>query len=884
MSLSIITNSPSLTAQQSLERAQNGLEASMKKLSTGYKINSAKDDAAGLQISNRMTSQVNGLSVAIRNANDGISVSQTAEGAMAETTSILHRIRDLSLQSANASNDAQDRIALQREVSQLQSEIDRIAETTTFNSLKVLDGSYTNKNFQVGANAYETIAVTIGDMSASVIGGVDKTLDVITSGSEFGTVTRGGDGQLSTTGTLDIATRQGKAAIEIEANDSARTIASKINAERKATGVTATASTEVALDGFTAFDVTINGVSFTGVADLAALETKVNSDATLKAMGITASDSGKKLTSANGDTITFADVSAGGIFGGKTLAAKESAYAMGTYIMSAEDPITLSGTAATGSNVAGGVMGTIASNGTQFGKVAAAAADAPTTGIGAVVGDVDITGPVGTASISITADDSAAEVAVKVNAKTTETGVSATAKTEVEISGLTLTGAETATIKVNGTVTGAGASNLDELATEINKLNLSNVTATYDGTSKLTLTDSTGANIELADFVSSAGGAAALQVGGVSLSGATGSTTDSTTVVGTFELQANGDISLAETGGGTAGGLANFAGATSTNTPDSKSFTSGSDFGICQSGLPIASRTLTGIGSMIIKGPTGSDSVTIGVTDSAASITENINNRSGTTGVVAKAFTEANITDINIGSGKNGIAPTEMSVTINGVEMTMTDPRQFSDMVNTNPRLQHAGISSRLNDDGSVTLRSDTGLDIEISDFRADVSNDESVKVNGMLLDASHNSAVVAGAFELQSDGPITLSGPAVDGGSTNMATSRSQVETRNLHVSDIDITTEAGAQQAVAIIDDAIADIDSQRGTLGAVQNRLEHTIFNLQSIRENVTNSRSRIKDTDYAAEMAEMTKQQILKQASIANLAQANEMARDVLMLIR
>ena len=300
MSLSIITNSPSLTAQQSLERAQNGLEASMKKLSTGYKINSAKDDAAGLQISNRMTSQVNGLSVAIRNANDGISVSQTAEGAMAETTSILHRIRDLSLQSANASNDAQDRIALQREVSQLQSEIDRIAETTTFNSLKVLDGSYTNKNFQVGANAYETIAVSIGDMSASVIGGVDKTLDVITSGSEFGTVTRGGDGQLSTTGTLDIATRQGKAAIEIDANDSARTIASKINAERKATGVTATARTDVALDGFTTFDVTINGVSFTGVADLAALETKVNGDATLKAMGITASDSGKKLTSSQG--------------------------------------------------------------------------------------------------------------------------------------------------------------------------------------------------------------------------------------------------------------------------------------------------------------------------------------------------------------------------------------------------------------------------------------------------------------------------------------------------------------------------------------------------------------------------------------------------------
>ncbi|NCP37571.1 MAG: flagellin, partial [Shewanella vesiculosa] len=142
MAISVNTNVTSMKAQNSLNGANSKLSMSMERLSSGLRINSAKDDAAGLQISNRMTSQINGIGVAIRNANDGISIAQTAEGAMQESTNILQRMRDLSLQSANGSNSSEDRAAMQKEVSALQTELTRIAETTSFGGQKLLDGTY----------------------------------------------------------------------------------------------------------------------------------------------------------------------------------------------------------------------------------------------------------------------------------------------------------------------------------------------------------------------------------------------------------------------------------------------------------------------------------------------------------------------------------------------------------------------------------------------------------------------------------------------------------------------------------------------------------------------------------------------------------------------
>ncbi|PAU87766.1 flagellin [Pseudomonas sp. WN033] len=171
MSLTVNTNVASLNTQRNLNSSASSLQTSLQRLSTGSRINSAKDDAAGLQIANRLTSQVNGLNVAVRNANDGISLAQTAEGALQQSTNILQRMRDLALQSANGSNSASEREALNAEVTQLKKEIDRISNTTTFGGRKLLDGNFGISSFQVGSAANEIISVGIGEMSSSSLEG-----------------------------------------------------------------------------------------------------------------------------------------------------------------------------------------------------------------------------------------------------------------------------------------------------------------------------------------------------------------------------------------------------------------------------------------------------------------------------------------------------------------------------------------------------------------------------------------------------------------------------------------------------------------------------------------------------------------------------------------
>ncbi|MEF1291296.1 flagellin [Vibrio sp. M260118] len=164
MAVNVNTNVSAMTAQRYLNSATNAQQTSMERLSSGFKINSAKDDAAGLQISNRLNVQSRGLDVAVRNANDGISIAQTAEGAMNETTNILQRMRDLSLQSANGSNSKSERVAIQEEVTALNNELNRIAETTSFGGNKLLNGTYATKSFQIGADNGEAVMLTLNNM------------------------------------------------------------------------------------------------------------------------------------------------------------------------------------------------------------------------------------------------------------------------------------------------------------------------------------------------------------------------------------------------------------------------------------------------------------------------------------------------------------------------------------------------------------------------------------------------------------------------------------------------------------------------------------------------------------------------------------------------
>ncbi|MEL0648217.1 flagellin [Pseudoalteromonas agarivorans] len=241
MMISVNTNVSSLNAQRNLSASGSDLATSMERLSSGMRINSAKDDAAGLQISNRLTSQVNGLAVAQRNANDGISMAQTAEGAMNESTSILQRMRELALQSANGSNSAEDRDALQQEVTALQTELTRISDTTTFGGVNLLDGSFGTKQFQVGSDAEQTIGVSLKSTSATALG----TNEIKGAGSTFGTVNADtlAASNVPSAGDVTFSGYKGAATIAVGATDSAKDVAEALNGEN--TGIEAEAYVEV---------------------------------------------------------------------------------------------------------------------------------------------------------------------------------------------------------------------------------------------------------------------------------------------------------------------------------------------------------------------------------------------------------------------------------------------------------------------------------------------------------------------------------------------------------------------------------------------------------------------------------------------------------------
>lgn len=244
----INTNVPSLTAQRNLSVSQNSLNTSLQRLSSGLRINSAKDDAAGLAISERFTAQIRGMDQARRNANDGVSIAQTGEGALSQMGDLLQRVRELAVQSANASNSSSDRQAINSEVNQLVSELDRFANTTDFNGQKLFDGTFGSATYQVGANANQTITATTADFRTTQYGtyqvGNARESTAVTDTSTGAAIT---GAVVASGGTLTINGSAGSAAITTTTADSAKDIAAKINAN-SSTGVRAEARTQTKLD------------------------------------------------------------------------------------------------------------------------------------------------------------------------------------------------------------------------------------------------------------------------------------------------------------------------------------------------------------------------------------------------------------------------------------------------------------------------------------------------------------------------------------------------------------------------------------------------------------------------------------------------------------
>ena len=356
----INTNVMSLNAQRQLNKTQAASNEAMERLSSGLRINSAKDDAAGLAISTAMQSQITGLTQAVRNSNDGISMAQTAEGAMDEMTNILQRMRELSVQSANDTNSAENRAAIQEEVTQLHDELDRIAETTEFNGKKLLDGSSGSTTLQIGANSDQTLTFDIASVTANDLGlngGLNKT-DL-----NGGRVDVAGTNSL--TGGVETEAAINDVAIPKPASDTAPDIAKAINLTSAETGVTASAY-NVIQGGHESTSVTgITSVMTIQVGDgeavpLPATSSMDNLVETINrdVEGVIASkgDDGELLiTNDTGKTITIGGAADGSLVDGSGL----TAGAFGGYI--ALDSTDDSPVSVTGSQIA--TIGFVKSNG-----------------------------------------------------------------------------------------------------------------------------------------------------------------------------------------------------------------------------------------------------------------------------------------------------------------------------------------------------------------------------------------------------------------------------------------------------------------------------------------------------------------------------------------
>jgi flagellin len=335
----INTNIASLTAQRNLTGSASSLQTALQRLSSGLRINSAKDDAAGLAIASRMSAQVSGLNQAIRNANDAVSLSQTAEGALGESGNLLTRIRDLAVQSANDTNSGTDRAALQQEVSQLQQELNRVANETEFNGKKLLDGTFTAQQFQVGANANQSISISMASAKGQDIG--DQ--QVFTTGTSLDAVASAGATPpvvgVNTVAAqnLTVSGSVGSKVIGVAAGVSAKAISDSVNGQSQSTGVTSSARTQATLTAQGTGNFTFNvfgsnttaaavSVNITNTSDLSKVADAINAKSAQTGVTAIAQAGNVTLTSDQGYDIGVTNVSNGGVGATDTLSVQSSTY------------------------------------------------------------------------------------------------------------------------------------------------------------------------------------------------------------------------------------------------------------------------------------------------------------------------------------------------------------------------------------------------------------------------------------------------------------------------------------------------------------------------------------------------------------------------------
>ena len=809
----INTNTAAINAQYNLSKVQNSMDDAMSALSSGKRINSASDDAAGLAIATRMESQVRGLNQAMRNAADGQSLIDTAEGAMDEISNMLQRMRELAIQSANDTNSDSDRDALNLEIDALVEEIDRVVNTTAWNGKNILDGS-AELSFQIGAEAGQNLDIAISSLGSNALGsltGAPSATANITSSNQ-GTAAEVTEVKMAFNSddtysfNLTIGTNAALAISGDVSNSAAGDITGAINAALANADLD-----EYASATFSGGVVTIKDTSGAGIA--------VDTFASV-------GNGTASYTTINGGSASDEVVNLGGATAniGTTFA---TTGATETYVAAAD---ATSGTAAVFTEL----LDTSA-NGNFTDVTAWVAADFGTDASHLEVdfGDFSVTvaladaTDIGTFAAAVNAEQRAYDFSAVIedNAGTLEYSLKVTANSVGEVAA-----ADVPTIKA---INSAGATVADGVFA--NGTALTQTTAGVDAADAVVETGGTKLFLEMTgnDDYSFTLAESGMTGGDVDLSFSyTGTSASRDTIAQQLET----DLNAAGTSTFT---VENVDGRLEITNQDNNSLT-------------LTAFASTGTGTILAS----TEAADAGAQGTSQLLDDNVNAVSAsTTSAGAAVATEVDLsfTADDTYSFKISDGTRTAVVDATAVDVTGTDASDMLAAINYG--LSEAGMDASITAteaSGVITLTQAAGREISISSFKSDATG-------SMLVDA----------------------GTGTDGGSSYL---NDGLGANASTISSISISSASSASDALEIIDRALQDVSTERAELGAVSNRLDHTISNLGNIVVNTEASQSRIEDADFASETGNLTKAQILSQAATAMLAQANASKQSVLSLLQ
>ena len=884
MALVVNTNIPSISAQRYLMESRNEMETAMERLSSGKRINSAADDAAGLAISTRMDSQIRGINMAIKNANDGISMVQTAEGALQEVTDMLQRMRELALQSVQGSNSADDRAALDAEVQQLKAEIDRVSESTSFNAQNILDGTF-NRLFQIGDQAGDTIRIGLGSVDTASLGMAataeassdvadmlvsarlastfnwDPSSNTALSGMTSDTVTgisfAAGDILINgqELAAFDGTSSGGEDIYDLVANINENI--DNVSASAFNTVVAKTVGTGIVRENQVAIQIGAIGASTDAWYQPAKQVTLERSDSMAEMVAninaafydnevvATINDDGKLvLSNDDGATIRVADISG-----------TDNAYDGATGFLVTTDVTFTSGVP---DGYGTGVQGFLKLSSTDESPVEIEAGNTGLSSPGAV-GDIQNIG------FNLTEEDPTGNSYTVTGTRLVDTSVAATLSKHAttEQADLTLNGVEIydATLSAasntfqgkldlinafsdeSGVVASAyyektfSTANWTLVKGDTFDLNGSTITVSATVASTVTAINNATANTGIT---------ATLDGANVILKG--DGVQNVTFVQNDYTVSTNNNQAESRRSADTADQTQRIsfastdivAGRVLTLKFDTTNATDPDGTGNAVAGLSIAANSSLTLGYTVQSGDSAGDVATAfhdlilnKIHDSVPTI----------------AVSEGQYVDLTVATSSlvflSAFDLGEATITI-GVSQTATANRIFYDAS------ADGGATANYTDHAAIRLQSSdlSPISIEFAETGNEI---------GLLENNVGDTTWDANSATFQTTGQA---GVAVSG---------------------LSVSTSEGANEALDVLNNAIQDISDMRSSLGAIENRLGHTVSNLSNVVENTSAAQSRIQDADFALEAAALARAQILQQAGTAMLAQANAAPQSVLSLL-